>query len=212
MTGPLTAVRRLTSTATGLVTTTVRTGAAAASTAVHGALHLVRRDGGSGAEDRSEQRAPEPVRAPTPPDPAVKVAQEQARTAAAKPVPGTKAAAKKAATKAPATSAPAQETPAKKAAAKKAPATKALTPKAPTPQAPATKAAPKPAPPKKKASDVPLKSDPTPASAAPQEPEGPDVRPGDGGATGLAEAEPLLDPGVAAQVRAESEQLRSAAE
>lgn len=192
MTGPLTAVRRLTSTATGLATATVRTGAAVASTAVQGALHLVRREGGVPSSGPAAERAPEPVRVPTPPDPAVRVAQQQAETAAAGP------AAKK---------------PAKKAPAKKAPSKKAATtaPAAKAAKTPA-KPAPKPAPPRKKASEVPLKSDPTPASAAPPEPEGPDVRPGEGGATGLAEAEPLLDPGTAAQVRAESEQLRSAAE
>ena len=193
MTGPLTAVRRLTSTATGLATATVRTGVGVASTAVHGALHLLHR-GDSASGTRAEQQ-PEPVRVPTPPDPAVAVAKKQAEAAAAKK-PARKTASKapsaKAATTAPAT--------AGKAGSGKA-GTKA-----------GTKAAPTPAPPRKKASEVPLKSEPTPASAAPQEPEGPDVRPGDGGATGLAEAEPLLDAGVAAQVRAESEQLRSAAE
>ncbi len=192
MTGPLTAVRRLTSTATGLASATVRTGAAVASTAVQGALHLVRRDGGAPSSGPAAEQAPEPVRVPTPPDPAVRVAKKQAETAATKPAkkaPAKKAPSKKAATTAPAT----------KAAAKDRPTTGA-------------KPTPKPAPPRKKASEVPLKSDPTPASAAPPEPEGPDVRPGEGGATGLAEAEPLLDPGTAAQVRAESEQLRSAAE
>lgn len=192
MTGPLTAVRRLTSTATGLASATVRTGVGVASTAVHGVLHLLSRsDEGSG-RGPEQQQAPEPVRVPTPPDPAVALVKQQAEAAATK-----KPAAKKPAKKAPsakaATTAPAT---ARKAAAGKA----------------GTKPSPKPAPPKKKASQVPLKSDPTPASAAPQEPEGPDVRPGEGGATGLAEAQPLLDPGVAAQVRAESEQLRSAAE
>ena len=172
MLGPLTAVRRLTSTATGLATSTLRTGVSVASTAVHGALHLVR-PGSSGAEAPAEESAPQPVRVPTPPDPAVKLVREQA-------------------------AAPATKAPATKAPAKKAPAAK--------------KATPKPAPPKKKASEVPLKSDPTPASAAPPVPEGPDVLPGEEGATGLAEAQPLLDPSVAAQVRSESETLRKAAE
>lgn len=193
MTGPLTVVRRLTSTATGLVGATVRTGVGVASTAVHGALHLV----GRGDEGRQEagQQAPEPVRVPTPPDPAVQVARQQAEASS---VSTEKKAARKPAKKAPSAKA-ATTGPAKAARAVKA---------APT----GAKATPKPAAPRKKASEVPLKSDPTPASAAPPEPEGPDMRPGDGGATGLAEAEPLLEPGVAAQVRAESEQLRSAAE
>lgn len=196
MTGPLSAVRRLTSTATGLVGATLRTGVGVASTAAHGALALVRRSDEGPASRPEQQQAPEAVRVPTPPDPAVKIAKEQAEASAAKR-PARKTAKKAPSAKA-ATTAPAA---AGKAAAGKAAAGKA-----------GTKAAPKPAPPKKRASQVPLKSEPTPASAAPQEPEGPDVRPGDGGATGLAEAEPLLDPGVAAQVRAESEQLRSAAE
>lgn len=203
MTGPLTAVRRLTSTATGLASATVRTGVGVASTAVHGALHLLHRgDGASGT--RAEQQ-PEPVRVPTPPDPAVAVAKKQAEAAAAqKPARKTarKAPSAKAATTAPAT---AGEASTRKAGSGKAGSGKAGARAASQP-------APKPAPPRKKASEVPLKSEPTPASAAPQEPEGPDVRPGDGGATGLVEGEPLLDPGVAAQVRAESEQLRSAAE
>lgn len=193
MTGPLTAVRRLTSTATGLATATARTGLAVASTAVHGALNLVRRDAGGASSDHADEQVPKPVRVPTPPDPAVRVAKQQAETAAATSAP------KKPAKKAPATKAPSKK------AATTAPATKAAA-------KPGTTPTPKPAPPRKKASEVPLKSDPTPASAAPPEPEGPDVRPGDGGATGLAEAEPLLDPGTAAQVRAESEQLRSGAE
>lgn len=208
MTGPLTAVRRLTSTATGLVGTTVRTGVGVASTAVHGALHLVTRDGGGRQESGHEAgqetgqgtgQAPEPVRVPTPPDPAVKVARQQAEASAGSTArkPARKTARKAPSAKA-ATTAPAQ-------AARAAKAGKASTQASP-------QATPKPAPPRKKASEVPLKSDPTPASAAPPEPEGPDVRPGDGGATGHAEAEPLLEPGVAAQVRAESEQLRSAAE
>jgi len=185
----------LTSTATGLATATVRTSVGVASSAVHGALALVRR-GDEGPGGRPQQPTPEPVRVPTPPDPAVAVAKKQAEASAAKrPARKTakKAPSAKAATTAPAT--------AGTATSGKAGAAKA-----------GTTAAPKPAPPKKKASQVPLKSDPTPASAAPQEPEGPDVRPGDGGASGLAEPEPLFDPGVAAQVRTESAQLRSAAE
>lgn len=204
MTGPLTAVRRLTSTATGLVSTTVRSGVGVASTAVHGALHLVTRDGGGRQESGQEAgqetaQAPEPVRVPTTPDPAVKVARQQAEASAGSTArkPARKTAKKAPSAKA-ATTAPAQ-------AARAAKDGKASTQASP-------QATPKPAPPRKKASEVPLKSDPTPASAAPPEPEGPDVRPGDGGATGHAEAEPLLEPGVAAQVRAESEQLRSAAE
>ena len=160
MTGPLTAVRRLTSTATGLATATVRTGAAVASTAVQGALHLVRRDGGEPSSGPAAEQAPEPVRVPTPPDPAVRVAQQQAETAAAGP-----------AAKKPAKKAPAKKAPSKKAATT-APATKAGAKVATTT---GSKPAPKPAPPRKKASEVPLKSDPTPASAAPPEPEGPDV-------------------------------------
>lgn len=200
MTGPLTAARRLTSTATALVTATVRTGTAVASTAVHGALHLVRRDDGGPSSGRGEEHAPEPVRAPTPPDPAVRVAKQQAETAAVEPA-AKKAAAKKAARKAP--SAKAATTGPAKAGSRTGAKPGSTT---------GAQATPKPAPPRKKASEVPLKSDPTPASAAPPEPEGPDVRPGESGATGLAESEPLLDPGTAAQVRAESEQLRSAAE
>ena len=173
MIGPLTAVRRLTSTATGLATSTVRTGVSVATTAAQGALHLVvPRSGGSSAEPE----VPTPVRVPTEPDPAVKLAKAQARKA------------------------PAAKAPAKKAPAKKAPATKAST------------TTPKPATPKKKASEVPLKSDPTPASAAPPVPEGPDVLPGAEGATGLAEPEPLLDESVAKQVLSEAEVLRKAAE
>ena len=80
---------------------------------------------------------------------------------------------------------------------------------------PATKPAPKPAPKKRRAADVPLKSEPTPASALPPEPEGPDAPAeelGTDGATGLAEAEPLLDDATAKQVAAETETLRRAAE
>ena len=80
---------------------------------------------------------------------------------------------------------------------------------------PATKPASKPAPKKRRAADVPLKSEPTPASALPPEPEGPDAPAeelGTDGATGLAEAEPLLDDATAKQVAAETETLRRAAE
>ena len=80
---------------------------------------------------------------------------------------------------------------------------------------PATKPAPKPAPKKRRAADVPLKSEPTPASALPPEPEGPDAPAeelGTDGATGLAQAEPLLDDATAKQVAAETETLRRAAE
>ena len=58
----------------------------------------------------------------------------------------------------------------------------------------------------KRAADVPLKSDPTPASALPPEPEGPDAPAeelGTDGATGLAEAEPLLDEATVKQVAAD---------
>ena len=170
MIGPLTAVRRVTSTATGLATHTVKTGVSVATSAVQGALHLVLPGsaGTSSASTPAESEVPTPVRVPTEPDPAVKLA---------------------------------------KTAAKKAPATKA-----PARKAAATKATPKPAPPRKKASEVPLKSDPTPASAAPPVPEGPDVLPGEEGATGLAEAQPLLDEGVAKAVLSEAETLRKAAE
>jgi hypothetical protein len=67
----------------------------------------------------------------------------------------------------------------------------------------------------KRAADVPLKSDPTPASALPPEPEGPDAPAeelGTDGATGLAEPEPLLDEATAKQVAAETGTLRRAAE
>lgn len=179
MIGPLTAVRRVTSTATGLATHTVKTGVSVATSAVQGALHLVLPGSGgtssapSAASTPAEPEVPTPVRVPTEPDPAVKLAKAAAR-------------------KAPATKAPAKKAPAKKAAA--------------------TKATPKPAPPRKKASEVPLKSDPTPASTAPPVPEGPDVLPGEEGATGLAEAQPLLDEGVAKAVLSEAETLRKAAE
>lgn len=79
----------------------------------------------------------------------------------------------------------------------------------------ATKPAAKPATKKRRAADVPLKSEPTPASALPPEPEGPDAPAeelGTDGATGLAEAEPLLDDATAKQVAAETETLRRAAE
>lgn len=68
---------------------------------------------------------------------------------------------------------------------------------------------------KRRAADVPLKSEPTPASALPPEPEGPDAPAeelGTDGATGLAEPEPLLDEATAKQVAAETETLRRAAE
>jgi hypothetical protein len=182
MIGPLTAVRRVTSTATGLATHTVKTGVSVATSAVQGALHLVLPGSGGTSSDAAptpaQPEVPTPVRVPTEPDPAVKLARAAA----------------------------------KKAPAKKAPATKAPATKAPTTKAPSTKATPKPAPPKKKASEVPLKSDPTPASAAPLLPEGPDVLPGEEGATGLAEAQPLLDEGVAKAVLSEAETLRRAAE
>lgn len=150
MIGPLTAVRRLTSTATGLVTSTARTGLSVASTAAHGALHLVRP--GSPAATP----APEPEPTPDPMKPTVEAP-------VAKPTPPRRSA--------------------------------------------ATKAAPR-----KKASEVPLKSAPTPSSAAPPVPEGPDVLPGEEGATGHAEPQPLLDASVAKQVRSESEVLRRGAE
>lgn len=79
----------------------------------------------------------------------------------------------------------------------------------------ATKPAAKPAAKKRRAADVPLKSEPTPASALPPEPEGPDAPAeelGTDGATGLAEAEPLLDDATAKQVAAETETLRRAAQ
>jgi len=175
MIGPLTAVRRVTSTATGLATHTVKTGVAVATSAVQGALHLVLPGSGgtSSARKPAEPEVPTPVRVPTEPDPAVKLAKAAAR-------------------KAPATKAPAKKAPAKKAAV--------------------SKATPKPAPPRKKASEVPLKSEPTPASAAPPLPEGPDVLPGEEGATGLAEGQPLLDEGVVKAVLSEAETLRGAAE
>lgn len=118
------------------------------------------------------------------------------------------------------TPAAAKKAPAKKAAAKKAPAKKAAAKKAPAKKAtPATTAAtakkPEARPAARKASEVPLKSEPTPASAAPDLPEGPeapDEALGTEGATGYAEAQPLLDPGTAKQLRKESETLRQAAD
>lgn len=200
MIGPLTAVRRLTSTATGLATWPVRTGVSVASTAVHGALHLVKPGGAAVKQAAAQARAattgspgtstPEPVRVPTPPDPAVKLVTQQDE-------------------------APAGKAPAKKAPAKRAPSKKAAV-TAPAKAAQAAQAAsatPKPAQPrKKKASEVPLKSEPTPTSAAPLVPEGPDVLPGEEGATGLAEAQPLLDEGTAKAVLSEADTLRRAAE
>ena len=197
MIGPLTAVRRLTSTATGLATWPVRTGVSVASTAVHGALHLVKPGGAAVKQAAAQARAattsspgagtPEPVRVPTPPDPAVKLVTQQDE-------------------------APAGKAPAKKAPAKRAPSKKAAV-TAPAKAAKAASATPKPAQPrKKKASEVPLKSEPTPTSAAPLVPEGPDVLPGEEGATGLAEAQPLLDEGTAKAVLSEADTLRRAAE
>ena len=196
MIGPLTAVRRLTSTATGLATSTVRTGVSVASTAVHGAVHLVKPGGGAVKEAASRAKAAAagssgtttatPVRVPTEPDVATRLVTQ----------PGEERA---------------KKAPARKAPAKKAPSAKeAVAAPARAAKATAKPAAPKP--PKKKASEVPLKSDPTPASAAPLLPEGPDVLPGEEGATGLAEPEPLLDESVAKQVLSESETLRKGAE
>ena len=90
-----------------------------------------------------------------------------------------------------------------------------VTPGMTTGTKPATKPAAKPAAKKRRAADVPLKSEPTPASALPPEPEGPDAPAeelGTDGATGLAEAEPLLDDATAKQVAAETETLRRAAQ
>ncbi|WP_370074202.1 hypothetical protein, partial [Nocardioides sp.] len=89
-----------------------------------------------------------------------------------------------------------------------------VTPGMTTGTKPATKPAAKPAAKKRRAADVPLKSEPTPASALPAEPEGPDAPAeelGTDGATGLAEAEPLLDEATVKQVAAETETLRRAA-
>ena len=94
--------------------------------------------------------------------------------------------------------------PAKKAAAKKAPAKKAPAKKAPAKKAAAKKAPAKKAPAKKTADQVPLKSEPTPASAAPPVPEGPEQL----GQLGDDRTEPLFDASTAKQVASESETLQ----
>lgn len=103
-----------------------------------------------------------------------------------------------AAAKKPAKKAPAKKAPAKKTAAKKAPASKSAATKAPAKKAPA----------KKSPDEVPLKSEPTPASAAPPVPEGPEQL----GQLGDDRTEPLLDPATAKQVASESETLQQGSE
>lgn len=103
-----------------------------------------------------------------------------------------------AAAKKPAKKAPAKKAPAKKTAAKKAPASKSAATKAPAKKAPA----------KKSPDEVPLKSEPTPASAAPPVPEGPEQL----GQLGDDRTEPLLDPSTAKQVASESETLQQGSE
>jgi hypothetical protein len=88
--------------------------------------------------------------------------------------------------------------PAKKAPAKKAPAKKTAAKKAPAKKAPA----------KKSPDEVPLKSEPTPASAAPPVPEGPEQL----GQLGDDRTEPLLDPSTAKQVASEHEMLQQGSE
>ena len=98
--------------------------------------------------------------------------------------------------------------PAKKAPAKKAPAKKTAAKKAPASKSAATKAPAKKAPAKKSPDEVPLKSEPTPASAAPPVPEGPEQL----GQLGDDRTEPLLDPSTAKQVASESETLQQGSE
>ncbi|GHJ60200.1 hypothetical protein NOK12_27180 [Nocardioides sp. OK12] len=96
-----------------------------------------------------------------------------------------------------------KKSPARKPAAKKATAKKTAVKKA----APKKAAAKKPAP-TKTADQVPLKSEPTPSSAAPPEPEGPEQLelPADAG------TEPLVDTATAKQVASESETLQQASD
>ena len=96
-----------------------------------------------------------------------------------------------------------KRSPAKKPAAKKTTAKKTAAKKA----APKKTAAKKPAP-TKTADQVPLKSEPTPSSAAPPEPEGPEQLelPADAG------TEPLVDTATAKQVASESETLQQASD
>lgn len=103
-----------------------------------------------------------------------------------------------AAAKKPAKKAPAKKAPAKKTAAKKAPASKSAATKAPAKKRPA----------KKSPDEVPLKSEPTPASAAPPVPEGPEQL----GQLGDDRTEPLLDPATAKQVASEHEMLQQGSE
>lgn len=98
--------------------------------------------------------------------------------------------------------------PAKKTAAKKAPAKKTAAKKAPASKSAATKAPAKKTPAKKSPDEVPLKSEPTPASAAPPVPEGPEQL----GQLGDDRTEPLLDPSTAKQVASESETLQQGSE
>lgn len=101
-----------------------------------------------------------------------------------------------------------KKSPAKKSAARTSAAKKTTAKKSPAKKAAPTKAAAEKQAPTKTADQVPLKSEPTPSSAAPPEPEGPEQLelPADAG------TEPLVDTATAKQVASESETLQQASD
>lgn len=195
-------VAKLPAAAADKAATQVRSGVTLGRLAVEGtARSLVSKVTGRSSTHEAPTRKPSPASAPAPAAPAapsepvtdidagaadVEVDVTPADIAA---LAGSKAAPTKSATK---------KSPAKKAAAKKS-----ASKKAPAKKAPVEKPAPTKTP-----DEVPLKSEPTPASAAPPVPEGPEQL----GQLGDDRTEPLLDPATAKQVASESETLQQGSE
>lgn len=185
----VTGVAKLPAAAADKAVTQVRSGVSLGRLAVEGtARGLVQKVSGRGAPAApAAARAAAPSARPAPAAPAedpVTDIDAGAADVQVEATPADVAAAKK----------PAKKAPAKKTTAKKAPAKKSAAKKVPAKKAPA----------KKTADQVPLKSEPTPASAAPPVPEGPEQL----GQLGDDRTEPLFDASTAKQVASESETLQ----
>ena len=200
-------VAKLPAAAADKAVTQVRSGVSLGRLAVEGtARGLVQKVSGRGApaapaaaKAAAPSAPPAPAAAPAPAAPAAPTGEPVTDIdAGAADVQVDATPADVAAAKKPAKKAPAKKAPAKKTAAKKAPASKSAAAKAPAKKAPA----------KKSPDEVPLKSEPTPASAAPPVPEGPEQL----GQLGDDRTEPLLDPSTAKQVASESETLQQGSE
>ena len=202
----VTGVAKLPAAAADKAVTQVRSGVSLGRLAVEGtARGLVQKVSGRGAPAApAAARAAAPSAPPARPAPPAPAAAPAPAAPAEDPVTDIDAGAADVQVEATPADVAAAKKPAKKAAAKKAPAKKAPAKKAPAKKAAAKKAPAKKAPAKKTADQVPLKSEPTPASAAPPVPEGPEQL----GQLGDDRTEPLFDASTAKQVASESETLQ----